>query len=247
MSHQNIYDNETFFAGYRAIRANKNNANDLFETPALLSLLPELRGCAVLDLGCGCGDHCAEFIRMGAEQVVGVDISKKMLAAAQAENSHPKITYLNMPMESIGELNGSFDVVTSSLAVHYVEDFRGLAKDIFSLLKPGGFFVFSQENPVNTCFSGGSRWTRDEQGNKLYAHLADYSTDGKRQSEWFVDGVVKYHRTFSSIVNTLVDAGFVIEQMIEPVPDSEMMAKHPEHRDLIHKPDFLLVRAKKPL
>ena len=49
MSQQNIYDNNTFFEGYQKIRENKNNANNIFETPALLSLLPDLKNKAVLD------------------------------------------------------------------------------------------------------------------------------------------------------------------------------------------------------
>ena len=53
MAKQNIYDNETFFEGYRKIRENEVNANKLFESPALLSLMPDLRGRKVLDLGCG--------------------------------------------------------------------------------------------------------------------------------------------------------------------------------------------------
>ena len=44
MSQQNIYDNSTFFEGYKKIREKKSNANDLFETPALFSLLPDLKG-----------------------------------------------------------------------------------------------------------------------------------------------------------------------------------------------------------
>lgn len=245
MSQQNVYDNEIFFSGYRALRTRENNANNLFETPALFSLLDDPQGKAILDLGCGYGDHCAEFIRRGAERVVGVDISSKMLAVAKEENCHPDITYLNMPMENIGELNDTFDVVVSSLAIHYVEDFMKLTKNVYALLKPDGVFVFSQENPINTCYSGGDRWTKDEQGNKIHANLSNYSIDGKRISAWFVDGVIRYHRTFSSIVNTLVDAGFTINKMIEPVPDAELLEKHPEHGDLLHKPDFLLVKARK--
>lgn len=65
MAKQNIYDNEVFFEGYQKLRDNRENANILFETPALLSLLPDLKGKRVLNLGCGCGDHCAEFIRLG--------------------------------------------------------------------------------------------------------------------------------------------------------------------------------------
>lgn len=245
MPQQNIYDNETFFNGYKKLRTNENNANNLFETPALFSLLADLEGKVILDLGCGYGDHCAEFIRQGATKVVGVDISSKMLAVAEEENSHPRITYLNIPMERIDELDETFDIVVSSLALHYVEDFQGVVKNVFTLLKPNGFFIFSQENPLTTCFSSGSRWTRDEQGNKIYANISNYSTDGERQSVWFVDDVKKYHRTFSSIVNTLVDAGFIIEKMIEPIPTAEMLEQYPDYKDLLHKPDFLLVKAKR--
>ncbi|MFG6337132.1 MAG: hypothetical protein K1W31_01440 [Lachnospiraceae bacterium] len=53
MAKQNICDNETFFEGYRKIRDNEVSANKLFEIPALLSLMPDLCGRKVLDLGCG--------------------------------------------------------------------------------------------------------------------------------------------------------------------------------------------------
>lgn len=245
MPRQNIYDDETFFAGYRKIRENAGNANDLFETPALLELLPDLAGRAVLDLGCGCGGHCAEFVRRGARRVLGVDISEKMLDAARRENADPRIEYRRMAMEDVGALDERFDAVVSSLAIHYVEDYAGLVRAVHDLLNPGGVFVFSQEHPINTCFSGGERWTKDGRGEKLYANLSNYSVDGERESRWFVDGVKKYHRTFSSVLNGLIGAGFAVERLIEPVPDAAMLAAHPEHRDLLHKPDFLLIKARK--
>ena len=106
MAQQNIYDNATFFEGYRNLREKENNANNLFEIPALLSLLPELDGKKVLDLGCGFGDHCRLFAEMGAEKVIGIDISSKMLDVARKENADPMIEYINMPIESIDKLNG---------------------------------------------------------------------------------------------------------------------------------------------
>ena len=246
MARQNIYDNDVFFSGYSEIRQREYNANNLFETPTLFALPDDVRGKAILDLGCGCGDHCVSFAALGADRVVGVDISSKMLAAAEAENSLPGITYINMAIEDIGRLSDSFDLVVSSLALHYVEDFVGVCGNVFSLLKPDGLFVFSQEHPLSTCFSRGSRWTKDEQGRKLFANIADYSIDGERQSTWFVDGVQKYHRSFSSIINTLIESGFAVERLSEPVPDVETMKEHPEFADLSHKPDFLVVRARKP-
>lgn len=245
MAKQNIYDNETFFAGYKKIRDNEANANNLFEIPALFSMMPDLKGKKVLDLGCGFGEHCRQFVNRGAEKVVGIDISEKMLEVARVENCDPKIKYLNMPMEDIAGLEERFDVVVSSLAFHYVEDFEGVIRNIHSLLKENGIFIFSQENPLCTCHSGGDRWTRDENGNKLHLNLADYGVEGERKTVWFVDDVKKYHRTFSTIVNALIEAGFTIEKMIEPLPTEELLEKYPDYGDLFHKPDFLLIRVKK--
>ena len=245
MAQQNIYDNEQFFEGYKKIRDNEVNANNLFEIPALFSMMPDLKGKRVLDLGCGFGEHCKQFIEQGAQKVVGIDISEKMLAVAQKENANPNISYINMPMENIGELDEKFDIVVSSLAFHYVEDYAGVVKNIYNLLEKEGIFIYSQENPLCTCHSGGDRWTRDEKGNKIHLNLRDYGIEGERESVWFVDNVKKYHRTFSTIINTLINAGFSIEKMIEPLPSEEILANYPDYQDLFHKPDFLLLRVKK--
>lgn len=245
MAKQNIYDHKVFFEGYKKIRENKANANILFEIPALLSMITELKGKRVLDLGCGFGEHCVEFINRGADRVAGIDISTKMLEIARKENSHPNISYINMPMEDISKLNESFDVVVSSLAFHYVEDYSGVVENIYKMLSKGGILVFSQEHPLCTCHSGGNRWTRDENGNKLYVNMANYGVEAERETVWFVDNVKKYHRTFSTIVNTLIEAGFTVEKLIEPLPDDELLEKYPGYADLIHKPDFLLVKARK--
>lgn len=245
MAQQNIFDNEVFFEGYKKIRENAINANNLFEIPALFSMMPELKGKRVLDLGCGFGEHCKLFVDYGAEKVVGIDISNKMLEIAKKENSDPKIVYINMPMEDIVQLNESFDVVVSSLAFHYVEDFIGVVKSIYTLLDTNGVFLFSQEHPLVTCHSGGNRWTRDDNGEKKYMNLANYGVEGERKATWFVDNVKIYHRTFSNIVNTLIEVGFSIEQMIEPLPTTELLRSYPDYKDLLHKPDFLLVKVKK--
>ena len=56
MAKQNIYDNEIFFEGYKKIRDNEINANNLFEIPALFSMMPDLAGKKVLDLGAVLGN-----------------------------------------------------------------------------------------------------------------------------------------------------------------------------------------------
>lgn len=243
MKTQNIYDNPVFFEGYKKLRENPDNANLLEEKPALYSLAPDLVGKTVLDLGCGYGENCAEYKRLGASKVMGVDISEKMLTVAKDETAD--IEYLRIDMNDLSDIQGTFDVVFSSLAVHYIIDFDKFCNQVAALLHDGGCFVFSQEHPNTTAPIKGASWTRDENGNKLHYNLSDYARSGKRETKWIVDGVVKYHRTFSEIVNALVSNGFIIEKMIEPVPDEATLARLPYYADEFHKPNFLLIKARK--
>ena len=80
---------------------------------------------------------------------------------------------------------------------------------------------------------------------KSYLNLADYGIEGEKESEWFVEGIKKYHRMFSTVINTLTETGFIVERLIEPLPDENLLSKYPEYNDLFHKPDFLIVRARK--
>ena len=240
---QNIYDNPIFFDGYRKLRQNPDSANILLEKPALFSLAPDLTGKTVLDLGCGYGENCAHFKNLGANRVVGVDISEKMLEVAKAETSG--VEYIRLDMNDLSNLQGRFDVVFSSLAVHYIEDFRKLCEQIARLLNSKGVFIFSQEHPITTAPLGGISWTKDEEGNRLYYNLSDYTKNGIRETKWFVDGVVKYHRTFSEVFNSLIDSGFFIKKTVEPIADMDTIRRLPNYDSDLHKPDFLLVKAEK--
>lgn len=238
---QNIYDNQDFFDGYKKLRDNQYSANNLEEKPALFSLAPNLHNKAVLDLGCGYGENCAEFKALGATAVLGVDISEKMLTIATAE--HPDIKFIRADMSDLSFLKRKFDVAFSSLALHYIEDFGTFVKDVYGLLNDGGYFIFSQEHPLTTAPIAGSSWSRDPEGNVLHYNLTDYARGGRRSTRWIVDGVEKYHRTFSEIINALVTAGFTIEKMLEPIPSKETIERDKSWEKDLHKPNFLLIRA----
>lgn len=53
--------------------------------------------------------------------------------------------------------------------------------------------------------------------------LNNYADISIRKEKWFVDGVEKYHRTFSFIINTLIKCGFTIEAIDEPLPSEEAL------------------------
>lgn len=245
MNDQNIFDNEGFFEGYKKIRENPLSANEIVEKPALFSLCPDLIGKTVLDLGCGYGENCQNFSKMGAKEVVGADISKKMIEVASKENSFRNVSYRIMSMSDLSSVEEKFDLVVSSLAVHYIQDFDKLLYEIHGLLNDKGLFIFSQEHPLTTALTKENYWSKDENGEISHYNLSDYSLEGERKTSWIVEDVIKYHRTFSSIINALVNNGFVVEKIIEPIPDESVMEKHPSYRRYYHKPDFLFIRARK--
>ncbi|MBO5396678.1 MAG: class I SAM-dependent methyltransferase [Clostridia bacterium] len=246
MSTQNIFDNQTFFDGYKALRDSDCNANDLIEQPAMRKLLPDLSGKSVLDLGCGYGHNCIDFVKRGAVGVVGVDISEKMLAVAKSESADEKIRYINMSMTDIGNLNEKFDFIYSSLAFHYVKDFVAFSKEMYSVLNPGGYLLFSQEHPIITAtVDGKGHFNKDENGNRISYTFSDYNRSGERKVHWYVDDVIKYHRTFGDIITALAKAGFVIEEVCEPVPEEWAIEKLPTMAKEYIKPNFLIVKARK--
>lgn len=240
---QNIYDNQTFFDGYRKLRLNEHNLNNYEEKPALFSLAPQLEGKSVLDLGCGFGENCARFKELGASEVLGVDISEKMLEVAM--NEYPGIRFIRADMSDLSFLGKKFDVVFSSLALHYIADFETFSKSVYDVMTSGGYFIFSQEHPLTTAPIQGNGWTKNDKGEILHYNLTDYLRSGKRCTTWIVDGVEKYHRTFSDIVNALCSAGFSIEKMLEPPPAKEAIKHDIKYEKHFHKPNFLLIKAKK--
>lgn len=242
---QNIYDNPEFFAGYKQLREQANSYNNLIEQPAIRRLLPDVTGRAVLDLGCGYGDNCADFIRRGAARVVGVDLSEKMLEHARGANAAPGIEYRRLDLNELHALSGEFDLAFSSLAFHYVEDIARLLANIHRLLRGGGRLIFSQEHPLTTAPRRGPEWLNEEDPERICYPLTDYLRPGERSVTWFIDGVRKFHRPFAEIINALIRSGFAIEQIEEPLPDEHALRLNPAMAKERHKPSFLLVKAVK--
>ena len=242
---QNVYDDLAFFEGYAALRANPANLNVLVEQPALRALLPPLAGAWVLDLGCGAGDLTAYCAGQGAAGVLGTDLSEKMLEMARDKNAAPNVEHRRAAMEDLAFPAGSFDVVVSSFALHYVQDYATLAADVARWLRPGGAFVFSVEHPMITANKAGQDWARDDEGRRLHWPVDDYATEGERRFHWFVDSVVKYHRTLATYLNVLIGEGLTVTDVREPSPRRRLCGNCPSWRGLARCPNCLIVKSVK--
>jgi ubiquinone/menaquinone biosynthesis C-methylase UbiE len=79
---QNIYDDPAFFEGYAKLPRSAEGLAAAGEWPAIQAMLPDLTGRSVVDLGCGYGWFVRWAREAGADHVLGLDVSEKMLARA---------------------------------------------------------------------------------------------------------------------------------------------------------------------
>ena len=136
--------------------------------------------------------------------------------------------------------------IYSSLAFHYIKDFDAFAKEMYSVLNNGGQLLFSQEHPIITAtIDGNGHFNKNLKGKRVSYTFSNYNEPGERKVHWYVDGVIKYHRTFSDVINALAKAGFVIEEVCEPTPEEWAIEKLPTIVKKYIKPNFLIVKARK--
>ena len=240
---QNIYDDEEFFRGYSRLPRSVEGLDGAPEWPNLRALLPDLHGLAVLDLGCGFGWFCRWARQHGAARVLGIDVSEKMLAQAAAVTRDAAITYTRADMEQLELPPGSFNLVYSSLALHYVENLGGLISAVYRSLVPGGSFVFSVEHPIFTA-PAEPGWTLNPAGRKTWP-VDSYLDEGPRSTDWLAKGVRKQHRTLGAALNSLIDAGFAIRRVVEWSPTLEQLVAQPSLADELDRPMMVLVAARK--
>lgn len=240
---KNQYDDPVFFEKYSQMNRSTQGLAGAGEWETLQALLPDLTGKRVLDLGCGYGWHCIYAAEHGAVSVLGVDLSEKMLAVARQKTQFPQVQYCCAAMEDVEAPEESFDLVLSSLALHYVPDFTPLARKIANFLSEGGQFIFSVEHPIFTA-QGSQDWFRDETGTIQHFPVDSYFYEGERTANFLGASVTKYHKTLTTYLDGLLTNGFRLLRVVEPQPP-ERMRDMPGMLDELRRPMMLLVSAQK--
>lgn len=236
---QNIFDDERFYSAYSEYRKSPKCLNTVIEQPALSRMLPDLRGARVLDIGCGAGSFCNFALNKDAEFVLGVDISRRMCAQAETLlGGDRRVGIVNQPIEDFRWQGEPFDVIVSSLALHYVEPLSDVVQRISSWLPQGGIFIVSVNHPIYTA---GLRMDRSGD----FSNIKNYWDEGPRPHTWFVEGVVKYHRTMETYFQLFNSSGLRLKELNELSPQSLGAGEWVGDPNLTERPIFILIKAVK--
>ncbi len=116
----------------------------LIEAFVRLSGLP--KGARVADLGCGSGVF-TNLLHQAGYDSTGVDISRKLVVAAQAK--YPHLQFMEGDIEKLPFPSGSLDGVLLSGVFHHLPDTSKCAAEVFRVLRSGGKFVAFDPNRMN--------------------------------------------------------------------------------------------------
>lgn len=216
-----------------AARADTKPHNAYYERPATLSLLPDVRGARVLDAGCGPGIYAEWLLDRGA-QVVGLDVSARMVALARARTrgrADIRVADLAAPLDFLA--SRSFDLVLCPLVLEYVRDWRATLREFHRVLAAGGRLVVSITHPAFDV---------------TYYRSTNYFEVEQVESVWTGFGskirMPSFRRSLEETINPFVETGFRIERLLEPKPTPAFRDADPRHfEELTQRPCFLCIRA----
>lgn len=191
-----------------------------YERPAMAAHLPDLRNKFVLDAGCASGEFIPELLDRGAH-VTALDASAELLAIVRGRFDDRVVTVqadLNAPLTLLRD--NSFDLILSSLTIHYIENLHQLFSEFRRVLKPDAELLFSTHHPAMSTVD-----------------VEDYFSTQLVTDRWKVAGrdvdVQFFHRPLQALLEPLLQNGFQLEAILEP-PCSMQPGK----------PWFLIVKAR---
>jgi SAM-dependent methyltransferase len=225
-----LYDEPGLAAAYDAVSA-ENICNAEYERPAIRALLGEVRGLRVLDAGCAAGDHAAWIAENGGA-VSALDVSAAMVERTkQRLGADARVLRADLA-ERLPFDDSAFDLVLSSMALHYLPSWEGTLREFVRVLVPGGRLVFSTHHPYLTL-DGGAPY------HEVRLVTDTWSDFGPEPIE-----VRFYHRPLERIVRDVIDAGFTIRAMLEPKPTPRAHERDAAFAQrLLAHPWFLIVDA----
>ncbi len=206
--------------------------NAYYERPATQLLLGDVTGKRVLEVGCGAGPLTEWLVNEGAS-VTAMDVSPRMVGMAKARlGNRARILTGDLTAPLTFASDAGFDLVVASLVLHYLRDWIGPLRELRRVLIADGALVFSTHHP-----------TMDAQIHSPEDYFAT-----KQLTEIWTKGTGTFEVTFwrrplTAMTEAIEAAGFLIERLVEPMPDSELAQRDSASYQLLTTlPRFLFFR-----
>lgn len=249
--------------------SNKHFAHDYLEKPAINGLFEEVliskiktnQLINILELGCGSGEQTEYIKSFGGVNYYGLDNSIELVEFAKENypsNNETIIDFRVFDLNNIdniidyySNLGVKFDIIYSSLTMHYVENWEGVLSNLKSICKGDANIIFSCHHPIKW----GSKTIKNREYNSFTMGYKKLKVNDKKLPEFEVYGdyltpryineklfnqldIKHHHKPISLMIRDVKESGWYLNDLIEPLPIEK--AKY-------ELPDFYEVHSKIPL
>jgi SAM-dependent methyltransferase len=209
--------------------------------------LGDVQGKRALCLAAGGGQQSVAFALLGAEVTV-VDLSAEQLEQDRLAAAHYglAIAIIQADMRDLSALPAvAFDLVFHPYSINFVPSARAVFAQVARVIRPGGLYYFNCANP---CFAGLMVQEWDGRGYPLHRPYAGGVEIRYADESWVfrgempeeaLNGPVEYKHTLGTLVNGLIEQGFVIQRVEEEFlgkPDINAEPGTTEHFSAIAPP-----------
>lgn len=213
----------------------------LLETTATLAALPPLTGARVADLGCGTGRYALQMARLGARQVVGLDLSSEMLAQAERKARRANLT-IDLAHGDLREplplAEGTFDAAVCALTTSFLEELEPALVHMTRILRPGGVLVVSELHPWGLATARADAAVNRRHDRAPYLRFMSAAGQECR--------IPRSVHGIGALFNAARAAGLILERLDEPAADSRLASQFPAVRDRVGMPLALVLTLRRP-
>ncbi|MCB9362770.1 class I SAM-dependent methyltransferase [Candidatus Woesearchaeota archaeon] len=219
------------------------------EVPNLIKAIGNVKDLTLLDLGCGFGDQAKKLSKKGFKKLIGIDISEQMVKLAQQQKIANSVFNVADMSKPLPYKDSTFDLVYSSLAIHYVKNLNRLFRETERVLKKGGTFCFSTGHPIFNlmCQNDEHRIgiTKGKNGERRI--WGDYFGTKPIFNNLGSLGKIKlYNYPFEAFINGGIKNGFELLNYIDCKPRPSSKKIDPERFHLCATlPTFIILKFKK--
>lgn len=174
-----FYDQRAVNARYIGHREpDRFSPNYVMEEPAVLAEIGDPTGLRVPDLGCGDGAFGRWLLAAGCASYRGIDGSVLMVERARQTLAGTSSSVEHGDLEDFAPGEGSADLITARLSLHYVADIAPVLAAAARALAPRGRLILTVVHPVITSHNTTS------DGPRTNWIVDDYFTYGPRRRSW---------------------------------------------------------------
>lgn len=197
------------------------NPLQALEEPAVRAALGDVRGLAVLDLGCGTGRHALWLAGAGA-RVTAVDFSEAMLSEARRKPGAGAIRFVVQDLhDPLPFGDGAFDLVVSGLVLEHLRALDGFFAEARRVLGAGRRAVISAMHPAMFLRDARARFTDPASGDRVEPG--------------------SFPHQLGDFVTAAVRAGFRLAALVERAPDAALAAVVPRAEKYVGWPMLVVL------